>query len=86
MSNTLVRSDPEIMGGTPCIEGARLTVYAVAARIRSGESVAELLESYPPEITAEHVSAAMAFAEKFPFAEDPDGRPWRGRKAKQSAA
>jgi uncharacterized protein (DUF433 family) len=40
----LIVSDPEIMGGTPCIEGTRLTVYAVAARIRGGETIAELFD------------------------------------------
>ena len=60
MSNDLILSDPEIMGGTPCIKGTRLTVYAVAARIRGGESVAELLDGYPPEFTEAHVRAAIA--------------------------
>ena len=85
MNTELIVSDPEIMGGTPCIKGTRLTVYAVAARIRGGETVEELLEGYPPEYTAEHVKAAIEFADRIPFVEDPDGRPWR-KTRKQSAA
>ncbi len=79
-------SDPEIMGGTPCIRGTRLTVYAVAARIRGGETVAELLDGYPPEITEEHVQAAIAYADRVPFEEHPDGRPWRKRQAAEKIA
>lgn len=85
MSNDLIVSDPEIMGGTPCIKGTRLTVYAVAARIRGGETVEELLEGYPPEFTAEHVKAAIDYADRVPFEELPDARPWR-KMRNQSAA
>lgn len=86
VSNSLILSDPEIMGGTPCIRGTRLTVYAVAARIEGGETVAELLEGYPPEFTEEHVRAAIEHARRVPFFEDPAGRPWRSVRTKQSAA
>ena len=84
MPNDLILSDPEIMGGTPCIRGTRLTVYAVAARVRGGESVAELLDSYPPEFTEAHVRAAIEYADRVPFVEHPDGRPWR-KTHKQAA-
>ena len=84
MPNDLILSDPEIMGGTPCIRGTRLTVYAVAARVRVGESVAELLDGYPPEFTDAHVRAAIEYADRVPFVEHPDGRPWR-KTHKQAA-
>lgn len=84
MADQLILSDPEIMGGTPCIRGTRLTVYAVAARIRGGESVAELLDGYPPEFTEAHVRAAIEYADRVPFVEHPDGRPWR-KTHKQAA-
>ena len=77
MTSDFILSDPEIMGGTPCIRGTRLTVYAVAARIRGGETAAELLDGYPPEFTEAHVRAAMEYADSVAFVEDPDGRPWR---------
>ena len=56
------------MGGAPCIVGTRLTVDAVSARSRGGESVAELLAGYPPEVTGERVQAAIDYAGKVPFA------------------
>ena len=84
MSNDLILEDPEIMGGTPCIKGTRITVYAVAARIRGGETVAELFDGYPPEFTEAHVKAAIEYADRVPFIEHPDGRPWR-KPQKQAA-
>ena len=68
------------MGGTPGIRGTRITVYANAARFNGGESVASLLEDYP-YIAAAAVEAAVAYAARVPFVEDPDGRPWRKAKA-----
>ena len=82
MTNDLIHIDPEIMGGTPCIRGTRLTIYAVAARIRSGETVAELFEGYPPEFNDAHVRAAIEYADRVPFEEHPDGRPWRKSKVR----
>ncbi len=82
----LILIDPEIMGGTPCIRGTRLTVYAVAARIGGGETVAELLDGYPPEFTERHVHAAIAYANRLPFVEVPNSRPWRNPVSKKDAA
>jgi uncharacterized protein (DUF433 family) len=86
MREDFIVSDPQIMGGTPCIKGTRLTVHAVKARIRGGESVAELFTGYPPEFGEDHVRAAIDYADRVPFSEAPDGRPWRSARAKQSAA
>lgn len=85
MEHELIVIDPEIMGGTPCIRGTRLTVYAVAARIRGGETVAELLDGYA-DLTELHVNAAIAYADRVPFEEHPDGRPWRKSHSKVRAA
>ena len=52
----------------------------------TGETVDELLEGYPPEFTEEHVRAAIAYADRVPFVEDPDARPWRKAAANKSAA
>ena len=83
MTDNLILEDPEIMGGTPCIKGTRITVYAVAARIRGGDGLEAVLGDYP-YITAEQVKAAVEFAVRVPFEEDPDGRPWR-KTQKQAA-
>jgi uncharacterized protein (DUF433 family) len=85
MNNEFILEDPEIMGGTPCIRGTRITVYAVAARIRGGETVADLLDGYP-DLGPEHVKAAIEYADRVPFVEHPDGRPWRKSAVRERAA
>jgi uncharacterized protein (DUF433 family) len=80
----LISIDPSIRGGTPCIVTTRLDVYSVAARFNAGESAASILDGYP-DLTAEHVTAAVAYAAKHPFEEHPDGHPWR-KSNKKSAA
>ena len=76
----LIISDPEILGGTPCIVTTRLPVYAVAARLRAGETAASIFDGYP-DLTEEHALAALAYAQAHPFVEHPDARPWRKLKA-----
>lgn len=78
MSNDLIHIDSEIMGGTPCIKGTRITVYAIEARIKGGDGLAGVLEDYP-YISAEQIEAALDYAGRIPFEEHPDGRPWRKR-------
>ena len=85
MTSELIISDPEILGGTPCIVGTRLPVYAVAARFHAGEPVTEIIDGYP-DLTASHVHAAVAYAEAHPFEEHPEGRPWRKRAPAENAA
>lgn len=84
MNDDVIVRNPNILGGTPCIRGTRLNVYAIAARVNGGES--------PEEIAAENttvspdmVKAAVEYAAEYPQVEHPDGRPWR-KRAKTSAA
>ena len=80
MLSHLIHIDPEIMGGTPCIKGTRITVYAVEARLKGGDSISSVLDDYP-YITADQLLAAVEYAGSVPFKEHPDGRPWRKSKA-----
>jgi uncharacterized protein (DUF433 family) len=73
--------DPEIMGGTPCVKGTRITVYVIEARITGSATVEGLLEDYP-YITRADIDAAVDYACRVPFEEDTDGRPWRKRNNK----
>ena len=84
MKSDLILSDPAIMGGTPCIKGTRITVYAIEARRSGGETVEDILADYP-YITRDAIEAAVAYAARVPFLEDPDGRPWRKVKASSRA-
>ena len=64
MTDDLIRIDPEIMGGTPCLAGTRITVYAIAARLGS-------------ETAAEQIAAAAEYAGRVAFEEAPNSRPWK---------
>lgn len=66
-------SHPSVMLGKPVIEGTRVTVELVLERLAGGESVADVVASYP-HISEDQVRAAVAYAaallkneEYFPF-------------------
>ncbi len=42
-----IKSDPEILGGTPVIDGTRIPVYAVLGRLQYGDTLEDLLDDYP---------------------------------------
>ena len=84
MSEDLITRDPEILGGTPCIRGTRLNVYAIAARL-TGKETAEDIVAENPWVTVEMVHAAVAYAKAHPQVEHPDGKPWRNRASKNAA-
>lgn len=56
-----ITSDPERMGGVPCIRDLRLTVSTVLARLGGGATVDELLEEFP-YLERQDVAAALEFA------------------------
>jgi uncharacterized protein (DUF433 family) len=76
--------DPEIMGGTPCVKGTRITVYAIEARVTGGGPIEDVLADYP-YITRAQIEAAVDYARRVPFEEDPEGRPWRRHKLPTAA-
>jgi uncharacterized protein (DUF433 family) len=54
-----VRSD--VRGGKPCFVGTRITVYDVLEYLAGGMTAAEIVEDFP-ELTEDHVRAALEFA------------------------
>ena len=84
LKSDLIVSDPDILGGTPCIISTRMPVYAVAARYKAGEPAAEIIDGYP-DLSVAHVLAAVSYASAHPFVEDPDGRPWRKPSRREAA-
>src|SRR5207237_8946510 len=52
--------NPGICGGRATIRGSRIAVSAVAFRYRRGESVDEILETWP-HLTPGHVHEALAY-------------------------
>lgn len=59
----LIESNPKIMFGKPVIRGTRITVELILGKIAAGETVDDILTSYP-HLTREQVLACVSFAEK----------------------
>jgi uncharacterized protein (DUF433 family) len=68
--------DPEIMGGELCLRGTRMPVYMVAAARASGQSVADLVQSYP-SLTPQLIELATVYAAAHPPPKDVPEPPWR---------
>ena len=62
MSNKLVISDPEILGGTPVFAGTRVPVAVLFENLADGLSLDEILESYPT-LVREQANEALRQAE-----------------------
>lgn len=64
---TRITTDPQTMGGKPCIRGLRVTVGTIVRLVAAGRSKEEILELYPyleePDI-AEALSYAAWRAEE----------------------
>ena len=56
-----IESNPEILYGKPHIKGTRLAVDLMLEKLSMGESIEQIIESYP-QITATHILACLAYA------------------------
>jgi uncharacterized protein (DUF433 family) len=56
--SSVVRSDPEILGGTPVFVGTRVPVQALIDYIEAGHSLQEFLDDFP-SVTRELAVAAL---------------------------
>jgi uncharacterized protein (DUF433 family) len=61
MSHPLISANPAVMMGKPCIKGTRITVELILRKLGAGRSFADVLDAYP-QLTEEHLRAALAFA------------------------
>ena len=57
----IITSDPEILGGKPCVRGMRISVYDVLDYLASGMTTDEILADFP-YLTREDIHACLAFA------------------------
>jgi len=56
--SSVVRSDPEILGGTPVFVGTRVPVQALIDYIEAGHSLKEFLDDFP-SVTRQLAVAAL---------------------------
>lgn len=42
-----ITTDPNVMGGKPCIRGMRVTVGMILGMLAAGRTAAEILDAYP---------------------------------------
>ena len=57
-----VVSNPEVLGGEPCIRGTRIHVAVVLDSLAEGLTAEQIVDHYPA-LTEEDVRAAVAYAE-----------------------
>ena len=59
-----ISSDPEILGGKPCITGTRLSVEFILELVASGATRDAVVKAYP-QLTADDVEQAVRYAAQF---------------------
>jgi uncharacterized protein (DUF433 family) len=62
LSNAVIVSDPEILGGTPVFAGTRVPVRVLFENLADGISLGDILDAYPT-ITREHAVEALREAD-----------------------
>jgi uncharacterized protein (DUF433 family) len=60
---SLIDVRPEVRGGKPCFIGTRITVYDLLEYLAGGMAPEEIVADFP-ELTIDHVRAALEFAAK----------------------
>ncbi len=53
--------DPNVCHGQPCVKGTRIMVWLVLNYLASGDSIEDVLASYPG-LTREDIRACLAYA------------------------
>ena len=60
-ANSIVHSDPEILGGTPVFVGTRVPFQALIDYLEGGHPLADFLDDFP-SVTREQAVAALDLA------------------------
>jgi uncharacterized protein (DUF433 family) len=58
---SVIRSDPEILGGTPVFAGTRVPVRALLDYLEAGDSLSEFQDDFP-SVSREQLVAALRLA------------------------
>ena len=67
VSQSVVRVDPEIMGGAPCFIGTRVPIQNLIDYLEGGDSIEEFLDGFP-SVSREQVIAFLEEANSAPTA------------------
>ena len=57
----IIKINPEVRFGKPCIRNTRISVYDILSWLASGMSHAEILEDFP-ELSNSDILASLAYA------------------------
>lgn len=57
---TQIESNPDILGGLPCIAGTRIPVRAIWSFYEAGYNTEEIIREYPT-LTPQQVAAAISY-------------------------
>lgn len=57
----IITLDPNIRSGKPTIRGMRISVYDILEMLSEGLKIEEIIDDFP-ELTAEDIYAALAYA------------------------
>jgi uncharacterized protein (DUF433 family) len=71
-ADKLVSTSPDVLSGTPVIEGTRIPVHDVAASVEAGLSKARILAAYP-SLNADKIDLAALYAKANPARGRPRG-------------
>ena len=63
-NQSVVVSDPEILGATPCFRGTRVPVDSLIDYLEAGDSLDEFLDNFP-SVSREAAIAALEEAKTF---------------------
>ena len=47
VTSSVIKIDPEILGGTPCFAGTRVPIKALFDYVEGGDTIATFLEQFP---------------------------------------
>ena len=61
VGNSVIHSDPEILGGTPVFVGTRVPVQNLIDYLEAGDTLDEFLQAFP-SVTREQAIAALEIA------------------------
>jgi uncharacterized protein (DUF433 family) len=60
---SVLRSDPEILGGTPVFAGTRVPIQTFVDYLEAGDSINDFLDDFPT-VTREQTVAALELAKE----------------------